>query len=200
MRGAACAGHCRYGSRARPVAQAGDRDTGTRSGTAKPSVTCTDRSSVTCTGSQCHRGPIRRERLPPRLADQPRRSNLREQPLPPPQALQWPEPAERVSIRPSGSPHRSSRAGPHRGLLAGPDWAPRQALSAPNRPPRMRGRGHCLASPGQVLAWLASTLAKPAAGRISVPTGNRAQPVAGYLVCFPIACYGLTPRCREVKR
>jgi len=64
MRGAACAGRCQHwppsrpaadgsGSRGsitnshrtgRPVAQAGDQDTGTGPG-AKPSVTCTDRSS-----------------------------------------------------------------------------------------------------------------------------------------------------------
>jgi hypothetical protein len=31
---------------------------------------------------------VRRERHPPRLAGQPRRSSLREQPLPPPQAQQ----------------------------------------------------------------------------------------------------------------
>jgi len=47
----------------------------------------------------------------------------------------------------------------------------------------MRGRGDCLASPGQGLTWLASTSAEPAKGRIPILTGNRAQPVAGHLVC-----------------
>jgi len=61
--------------------------------------------------------------------------------------------------------------------------APRQALSAPYQPPLPRGRGHCLAEPDPGLTWLASTLPEPATGRICVLTGNRAQPVAGHVVC-----------------
>ena len=41
----------------RPVAPAGDQDTGTGPGTAKPPATCTDRSLATCAGRQCRRGP-----------------------------------------------------------------------------------------------------------------------------------------------
>ena len=96
----------------------------------------------------------------------------------------------------TGRPARAAFAGP-RGSV------PRRRVKPcppPYQPPLPRGRGHCLAEPDLVLAWLASTLPEPATGRICVLTGNRAQPVAGHVVCFPIACYGLTPRCREVKR
>src|SRR5689334_14555720 len=61
--------------------------------------------------------------------------------------------------------------------------APCQALSAPYQPPLPRGRGHCSAEPDPGLTWLASTLPEPATGRICVLTGNRAQPVAGCVVC-----------------
>jgi hypothetical protein len=75
---------------------------------------------------------------------------------------------------------------PHKPALRVPRvraQAPRQALSAPYQPPLPRGRGHCLAEPDPALAWLASTSPEPAAGRICVLTGNRAQPVAGHVVC-----------------
>jgi hypothetical protein len=64
----------------RPVASAGDQGTDTGAGTAKPSVTCADRSSVTCASSQCRRGPSGGSGFPSGLAGQPRRSGLREQP------------------------------------------------------------------------------------------------------------------------
>ena len=221
----------------RPVAPAGDQDTETGPGTAKPSMTCAHRSSATCTSSQCRHGSAtprvhgKQDQKPPHrpsggtsrrpghrhrtrrrqaLGDLHRRSpgDLYRHPVPrairrerfptagvptaplrPPEATpatpqerQQPEPAERASARPGRLPHRPC-AGPASRAPRGPDKVPRQAPSAPNRPPRTRGRGHCLASPGQGLAWLASTLTKPATGRIPVLTGNRAQPVAGHLVC-----------------
>jgi hypothetical protein len=183
----------------RPEAQAGDRDTGTRSGTAKPSVTCTDRSSVTCTSSQCHRGPIRRERLPPRLADQPRRSSLREQPLPPPQAR---------SGQNLLSGYASAQAAPRTGRPARARIAGSSRVRTGRRvkpcPPQTGHRacgavataqpvpGKC--SPG----WPAPWRNRPRAGFLSLPATGRNQ-LPG-ISCFPIACYGLTPRCREVKR
>jgi hypothetical protein len=76
---------------------------------------------------------------------------------------------------------------PAQARIAGPRGSvPRRHLK-PCPPPishRFCGaRGYCLAEPGPRLAWLASTLPEPGYGRICVFTGNRAQPVAGPVIC-----------------
>ena len=134
-----------------------------------------------------HRQPMppptsRRERRPPRpLAGQP--------------ALLLPAPAcrrrrpgrgqslSRHTICPSGSwtgrPAQARSAGP-RGSVPKRRVKP---CPPPYQPPLPRGCGHCLTGPDRGLTWLASTSPEPATGRICVLTGNRAQPVAGRVVC-----------------
>ena len=151
-----------------------------------------------------HRPPMpppafRRERRPPRpLAGQPallllaptsrRRKPGRDQSL------------AGHTICPSGSwtgrPAQARMCGSSR--VRAP--APRQALSAPYQPPLPRGRGHCLAEPDPGLTWLASTSPESGYGPDLCP--YRQPGATGCRACrmFPIACYGLTPRCREVKR
>jgi len=185
----------------RTVAPSGDQDTGTGPGIATPSVTCTDRSSVTCTGSRCRRGPSgvngfprcgwRASRAAPACGSSP---------LPPPQARQWPEPAGRVSKPPKRLPRRSSHADPYRGRLAGPDWVPRQALSAP-RPATACAGPWPLPSRSRARARLAGQhLGETGRRPDSCPHRQPGTTDCRVSRMFPIACYGLTPRCREVKR
>jgi len=91
-------------------------------------------------------------------------------------------------------PHR-----PASRVLAVLAQAPRQALSAPYQPPLTRGRGHYLAEPTRCWpGWSAPCRNRLRAGSVSLPaTGRNQLPGVSYV---PIACYGLTPRCREVKR
>jgi hypothetical protein len=119
-------------------------------------------------------------------------------PLLPPRARQYPEPGERVSARPNGSPHRlpalaritgSSRSG--QGASSSVRPRPATAYAGPWRlPGQSRPRAHLA---GQ-------RLGRTGHGPDSCPcrqpgaTGSRASRM------FLITCYGLTSRCREVKR
>jgi hypothetical protein len=116
----------------------------------------------------------------------------------PPRARPRPEPAGHTICPPgswTGHPAQARIAGPHGSM-------PRHRVK-PCPPPishRLPGL-RPLPSRTRSGAGLAGQhLAGTATGRICVLTGNRAQPVAGVCRMFPIACYGLTPRCREVKR
>ena len=124
--------------------------------------------------------------------------------LPAPRHLAVASPAAARACRAHHLPTRlldwSSRTSPRCGSLRVRAQAPRQTLSAPYQPPLPRGRGHCLAEPDPGLAWLVSALPEPATGRICVPYRQPGATSCRACRMFPIACYGLTPRCREVKR
>jgi hypothetical protein len=119
-----------------------------------------------------HRRAFRRERRPPRPPGSPAGLLPAGRPYAAAAGRPRPEPAGCDHPR-TRCPGRPSAQSPHCGPRGARAQAPRQALPAPYRPPRARGRGHCPAASGAGLAWLVSTVTEPATGRICVLTGNR---------------------------
>jgi hypothetical protein len=151
---------------------------------------------VTCTGSRCRQPPG--VTAVPAAAGGPARTAPARAGISPPQARPRPEPC-RACLCPSGPwtvrPAQARSAGP-RGSV------PRRRVKPcpPYQPPLPRG-------PWPLLSRTRSRA--DLAGQHLAGTGHRPdlcpyrQPGAtSCRACrmFPIACYGLTPRCREVKR
>jgi hypothetical protein len=109
--------------------------------------------------------------------------------------------AARQDQRPPSGPcgAETSRNCQTSGLPRVPCLEPAGPLLSPYRPQCPRaGRGHCRAGPAPVPAWLASPC-RTGDGPDLLP--NRQPGAAGCRLCVcSTACYGLTPRCREVKR
>jgi len=117
----------------------------------------------------------------------------------PPQARPRPEPS-RAHHLPTRFLDRSSRTSPHCELLRVGAQAPRQALSAPLSATASAGPWPLLSRTRSGADLAGQHLAGPGYGP---DLCSYRQPGAtSCRVCrmFPIACYGLTPRCREVKR
>ena len=109
--------------------------------------------------------------------------------------------AARQDQRPPSGPcgAETSRNCQTSGLPRVPCLEPAGPPLSPYRPrcPRA-GCGHCRAGPAPVLTWLASPC-RTGDGPDLLP--NRLPGAAGCRLCVcSTACYGLTPRCREVKR
>jgi len=179
----------------RPVASAGDQDTGTGPGTAEPSVACTGRSSLTCTGSQCRRGPSGVSGLP---------GGWR---------------TSRAAPACGAAPGHLRRPGSSQNLLGGhpsAQAAPRTGCPARARltgSPRVRAQRRlkpCPAPTGHrvrgavATAWPARSRARLAGqhldetgrGPDSCPYRQPGAPSCRASRMFLITCYGLTPRCR----
>ena len=167
----------------RPVAPAGDQDTGTGPGTAKPSATCTDRSLATCAGSQCRRGPSGVRAASPA-------ADLPAAPLQPVRAapchLRRPGSSQNLL---SGYP--SAQAAPAPAVPRGPaSRAPRgsgpgtASSSVRPRPATACAEPWLLPSQSRARARLAGQhLGETGHGPDSCPYANRAYPVGGHLVC-----------------
>jgi hypothetical protein len=182
----------------RPVAPAGDQDTGTGPGTAKPSVTCADRSSVTCTSSQCRHGPSgvsgfpsgwRASRAAPAYGATP--CYLR-------------GPGSSQNLLSGYSPAQAApRTGcPAQARIAGSSRSGQGAASSSVRP-----TGHRVCGPwrlpgqSRARARLAGQhLGETGHGPDSCPYRQPGATSCRASRMFLITCYGLTPRCREVKR
>jgi hypothetical protein len=159
---------------------------------------CIGRQPMTCTGSRCRQrsgvsAAVPRDRWASPHCSCPR---LR---ISPPRARPRPEPAGHT-ICPSGA--WTSR--PAQARIAGSRGSvPRHRVKPcppPYQPPLPRGCGHCLAEPGPGTGLAGQHLAGTGYGPVLCP--YRQPGATSCRVCrmFPIACYGLTPRCREVKR
>ena len=151
-----------------------DRDYDSCPGIGRQPMTCTDQPMPPAFRRECRRSPRP-------LAGQPALL------LPAPAYLAAAGPAATRACRahhlPARCLDRSSRTSPHGGSARVHSRHRVKPCPPPCQPPLPRGRGHCLAEPDPRLAWLASTVPEPATGRICVLTGNRAQPVAGRVVC-----------------
>jgi len=119
-------------------------------------------------------------------------------PLPPPQARQWPEPAERVFVRPSGSPHPVV---PRRPASRAPRVQAGRCKPCPPSPAAAFAGPWPLPSRSRARARLAGQhLGETGRGPDSCPYRQPDATSCRASRMFLIACYGLTPRCREVKR